>query len=92
VWEREGAHDVFPDRFIVPDNDAAVRLILKYVNLPARRAAAAELAKTHVSRFDVAEVGQQWLRCLFNERIKHRQPELAASVPLTRHPATTRAR
>ena len=77
VWEREGVHDIFPDQFIVPDNDAAVRLILKYVNLPVRRAAGAELAKTYASRFDVAEVGQQWLRCLFPERAKHPQPELA---------------
>jgi len=91
VWEREGAHDIFPDRFIVADDDAAVRLILKYVNLPARRAAAAEFAKTHVSRFDVAEVGQQWLRCLFPERAEHLQLELADSVPLVRYPAITRA-
>ena len=65
VWERDGAREIFPDRFIVPDNDAAVRLILRYISHPPRRAAAAEVAKTHVSRFDMAEVGQQWLRCLF---------------------------
>jgi len=65
LWDRDDVADIFPDRFIVPDNEAAARLILDNARRPSRMAAEAELVKTYVSRFDMSQVGQLWLDHVF---------------------------
>jgi glycosyltransferase involved in cell wall biosynthesis len=64
VWQRDGAHDIFPERFIVPDTTSAAHLILDYANDGARRTADGERVKAEAEAWDVAEVGARWLQCL----------------------------
>jgi glycosyltransferase involved in cell wall biosynthesis len=64
VWERDGVHDIFPDRFIVPDSDSAARLILEHVQWADRWEAETQLVKKEAMEFDLGSVGQRWLRLL----------------------------
>jgi glycosyltransferase involved in cell wall biosynthesis len=65
VWERDGVHDIFPDRFIVPDSESAARLILEQVQCAADRwDGEVQLVKKEAMEFDLGLVGQRWLRLL----------------------------
>ena len=64
VWDREGARDVFDDRWIVADAQAAAQRILDAADAEGDWAALSDLARTEVGRYDERVVAGLWREAL----------------------------
>lgn len=76
VWDREGARDVFDDRWIVADAQAAAQRILDAADAEGDWAALSDLARTEVGRYDERVVADLWRDAV----LPPRPPEAPAAL------------
>ncbi|WP_311963061.1 glycosyltransferase, partial [Acinetobacter baumannii] len=76
VWDREGARDVFDDRWIVADAQAAAQRILDAADAEGDWAVLSDLARTEVGRYDERVVADLWRDAV----LPPRPPEAPAAL------------
>ena len=74
VWDREGARDVFDDRWIVADAQAAAQRILDAADAEGDWAVLSDLARTEVGRYDERVVADLWRDAVLPPRPRSERP------------------